>query len=149
MADGHALIGGRFQVEFNVTLWIDYDGFAVRGQHVGSVRQTTEVELFKVHAETPATDEMLEQLSSRNLWTVGCRLRRQRRDELKAETKAVFRADDSWHARRGRILKLNFQQVTGIEQDACVQSHPTLAQFCAASFDNRRRKPLGRDDTDG
>ena len=49
VADGHAVIGGGFQIEFDVTLRIDDDGFAFGSEHVGSMGQTAEIELFEVH----------------------------------------------------------------------------------------------------
>src|ERR1022692_3635464 len=47
--DADVLLLRRFQVDFDITLRIDYDRFAVRCEHVGGVGQTSQVELFEVH----------------------------------------------------------------------------------------------------
>ncbi len=48
------LLLGRFQVDFNITLRIDDDGFALRPEKIRRMRQTSQVELFEVHiALTP------------------------------------------------------------------------------------------------
>src|ERR1700722_11995684 len=49
MKDLRSVIFRRFQVPIHVSLRIDHDGFALRRRHIGSVRQTTQVELFEVH----------------------------------------------------------------------------------------------------
>ena len=49
--DLHAILLRRFQVNFHVALRIDDDSFALRSQQIRSMRQTAEVELFKIHKD--------------------------------------------------------------------------------------------------
>ena len=51
--DGDAMVRSSFQVQLHIPLRIDDDGFAFRGQQVGSVRQTSQIELFEIHRSPP------------------------------------------------------------------------------------------------
>ena len=49
VANGNLILLGGLQINFDVTLRIDHDGLTLRGEHVGCVRQTAQIELFEVH----------------------------------------------------------------------------------------------------
>ena len=48
-----ALFRGSFQVQLHIALRIHHDRFAFGSEQVGSVRQTSQIELFEVHRPTP------------------------------------------------------------------------------------------------
>jgi hypothetical protein len=49
MTDLHSMFFRGLQVNFDIALRIDHDRLALRRQHVGSMRQATQVKLFEVH----------------------------------------------------------------------------------------------------
>ena len=57
MADLEILLLRCLQINLNITLRIDDDGFAFRSQHVRGVCQTAQIELFEVHGFSCAQND--------------------------------------------------------------------------------------------
>src|SRR6266568_4314802 len=51
--DGDSVISSGLQVQLDVALRIDYHRFTFRSQEVGSMRQTSQIELFEIHGSPP------------------------------------------------------------------------------------------------
>ena len=50
--DRDVMVRGSFQIDINVTLWINNHCLAFRRQHVGGMRQASQIELFEVHRDS-------------------------------------------------------------------------------------------------
>ena len=53
MPDGDPVLAGGIQIKLHIALRIHHDRLAFRSQHVGSMRQTSQVKLFEVHRASP------------------------------------------------------------------------------------------------
>ncbi len=61
--DLHALLLGGSQVNVHISLGIDHNRLAFRGQHVGIESQTTQVKLFEVHSPPPFKGPVAQSVS--------------------------------------------------------------------------------------
>ena len=52
VTDLEAVLLGSVEVNLDVPLWVDNCSFAAGSQHVRSMRQASEIELFEVHGLT-------------------------------------------------------------------------------------------------
>src|SRR5258706_11611448 len=56
MANGNMIRLGSLKINFDVTLRIDDHSLTLGRHHVGRMRQTAEIKLFKVHRSPPSAD---------------------------------------------------------------------------------------------
>ena len=53
VANLKVLLLRHLKVDVHIALWIDHNGFALGSEHVRSVREAIQVELFEVHVKYP------------------------------------------------------------------------------------------------
>src|SRR5258708_11949219 len=148
VANNNSVLVRSLQVQLHVALGIDHYRFALRSQHVGSVRQTSKIKLLEIHESLAGVFPDARPIALNTPRRESVELSWQWSDKFQTKTEAVAGADYCWHSRRTGSIEFNFKQVSRVEQNSSVQNHAALAHFGAAAGNNRGGKTLRGQDPD-
>jgi hypothetical protein len=73
----------------------------------------------------------------------------QRGDEFQAKAETTAETHDSRQPRRSGSIKLNFEQIARVQQNAGIQKHAAFAHLRAPALDHGRGKAFRRHHADG
>src|SRR5258708_8708234 len=96
VANNNSVLVRSLQVQLHVALGIDHYRFALRSQHVGSVRQTSKIKLLEIHESLAGVFPDARPIALNTPRRESVQLSWQLISQFPTQTKHLPSADSSW-----------------------------------------------------
>src|SRR5258708_21513662 len=111
VANNNYVLVRSLQVQLHVALGIDHYRFALRSQHVGSVRQTSKIKLLEIHESLVGVLSDARPIALNTPRRESAELSWQWGDKFQTKTEAVAGADYRGHSRGTGSIEFNFEPI--------------------------------------